>query len=291
MAVIAKREFTELALDGSNYLTWALDVEIYLTSTELQHTIIENFPSDDAQKAKALIFLRHHLNHDLKNEYLTEKDPNALWKSLKDPLHKVVSQLKLCKQDVSDTDLIEKTLSTFHANNLVLQQQYRAKNYSKHSELISALLVAEKHNQLLMRNHNARPAGTAPIPEIHNVAQSDNNRRGRGRGRGRGRCRGPKRGGSSGANKTDSQTLNKQPENQDRRGKQNICYRCGCKGHWSRTCRTPKHLVDAYQKMIHPNDEQKTNESSQATLPEANALLNLNDDLLGEELVDYGNQA
>ena len=25
------------------------------------------------------------------------------------------------------------------------------------------------------------------------------------------------------------------------------CYRCGMEGHWSRTCRTTKHLVDQYQ--------------------------------------------
>ncbi|XP_031112041.1 uncharacterized protein LOC116016012 [Ipomoea triloba] len=202
MAAIAKHEFTELALDGSNYLTWALDVEIYLTSTELQHTIIENSPSNDAQKAKALISPCHHLNHDLKNEYLTEKDPNTLWKSLKDRFDPQTSL-----------------------------QQYRAKNYSKHSELISALLVAEKHNQLLMRNHKARPAGAAPIPEIHNVAQSSNNWRRRGRGRGRDRGRGSKRGGSSGANNDDSRTQNKQPKNQDHRGQQNTCNKCGCKGH------------------------------------------------------------
>ncbi|XP_019167850.1 PREDICTED: uncharacterized protein LOC109163556 [Ipomoea nil] len=233
MDAIAKREFTELALDGSNYLTWALDVEIYLTSTELQHTTIENSPSDDAEKANALIFLRHHLNHDLKNEYLTKKDPHALWKSLKDrfdqqtslllpqaqydwlnlrfqdfksvtkynsALYKVVSQLKLCMQEISDIELIEKTLSTFHANNLVLQQQYRTKNYSKHSELISALLVADKHNQLLMRNHNARAVGAAPVPEVHYVSQLSKNQRGRGRGHGRD----PKRGGRSGANNDDS---------------------------------------------------------------------------------------
>ena len=32
--------------------------------------------------------------------------------------------------------------------------------------------------------------------------------------------------------------------------RQNNCYRCGIKGHWSHTCRTPKHLVDLYQASI-----------------------------------------
>ena len=30
----------------------------------------------------------------------------------------------------------------------------------------------------------------------------------------------------------------------------NNCYRCGMKEHWSRTYRTPKHLVDLYQALI-----------------------------------------
>ena len=31
---------------------------------------------------------------------------------------------------------------------------------------------------------------------------------------------------------------------------ENNCYRCGMKGHWSHTCRTPKHLVELYQTSI-----------------------------------------
>ena len=27
------------------------------------------------------------------------------------------------------------------------------------------------------------------------------------------------------------------------------CYRCGMRGHWSRICRTPKHIVDLYQEL------------------------------------------
>ena len=37
----------------------------------------------------------------------------------------------------------------------------------------------------------------------------------------------------------------KSPKNHE-----NNCYRCGMKGHESRTCRTPKHLVDFYQALI-----------------------------------------
>ncbi|XP_031096859.1 uncharacterized protein LOC116001101 [Ipomoea triloba] len=289
MSSIAKREFTELAIDGSNYLTWALDVEMHLTSKDLKQTIADESQSTDAQKAQALIFLRHHLNNDLKNEYLTEKDPHALWKSLKDrfdqqlsivlpqaqfdwlnlrfqdyksvieynsALHKIVSQLKLCKHEVSESDLIEKTLSTFHASNLVLQQQYRAKNYDKHSELISALLVAEKHNQLLMKNHNARPVGSAPVPEAHNIAKGG---------------------------KIEEVVV-----------RVVVVDTVAVTVEWAlvRTCHIPRHLVNAYQMMMKKDDKQPTkNESHHAStsLPAANAVINNDDDdlLMNYEIGDF----
>ena len=87
MSHITKREFAELVLDGSNYLTWAFDTKIHLTSSDLSETIVLNFECSYAQKAKALIFLRHQLNQDLKNEYLIEKYPLILWQSLKDCFH------------------------------------------------------------------------------------------------------------------------------------------------------------------------------------------------------------
>jgi len=55
------------------------------------------------------------------------------------------------------------------------------------------LLVAEQNNELLMKNHEARPAGVAPFPEV-NASQHNHFRKARGRGRGggnvHGRCRG-----------------------------------------------------------------------------------------------------
>ena len=68
---ITMREFSKLALDGSNYFTWAFDAEIHLTSFDLSETIVLDSECRFAQKAKALIFLHYYLNQDLKNEYLT----------------------------------------------------------------------------------------------------------------------------------------------------------------------------------------------------------------------------
>jgi hypothetical protein len=38
---IVKKEFDELVVDGNNYLTWVIDVEIKLNGTCLNHTIAQ----------------------------------------------------------------------------------------------------------------------------------------------------------------------------------------------------------------------------------------------------------
>jgi hypothetical protein len=72
----------------------------------------------------------------------------------------------LCGEKVSEEDMLEKTFSTFHASNVLLQQQYREKGFKKYSDLISCLLVAEQNNEFLMKNHEVRPTGAAPFPEV-----------------------------------------------------------------------------------------------------------------------------
>ncbi|XP_070013766.1 uncharacterized protein [Nicotiana sylvestris] len=98
---------------------------------------------------------------------------------------------------------------------MVLQQQYREKGFKKYSELISLLLVAERNNDLLMRNHENRPTGSTPFPEVDEV-YSHYAKRGKGRGliRGHGRGRGQGR---------------------------------NFPGHWANICRVPRHLVELYQ--------------------------------------------
>ncbi|PIN03201.1 hypothetical protein CDL12_24279 [Handroanthus impetiginosus] len=175
-------------------------------------------------------------------------------------MFKITSQLMLCGKNISDEDMLEKTFSTFHASNLLLQQQCREKGFKKYSELISCLLVAEQNNELLMKNHESRPTGSSPFPEA-NATNFSNSGRGRGHSHGRGRGRGRGRynyqnygnGNHGSFYHKGKQSLQKKGDFGEKRlGKfskdiENLCFRCGSKGHWSRICRTPKHLVELYQ--------------------------------------------
>ena len=40
-------------------------------------------------------------------------------------MFRISSQMKLCREKVTDEDMLEKTFSTFHVSNLLLQKQYR----------------------------------------------------------------------------------------------------------------------------------------------------------------------
>ena len=149
MSDLVKKEIVELALNGSNYLSWFLDAEIVLDGKNLLHAIK---PSNDkvttsAERAQALHFLRHHISTSQKNENRTEWDPVVLWQALHEcfekmeivllphekhewqnlriqvyktmeeynaKLYGIVTGMKLCGITLKESDLIEKTLSTFH---------------------------------------------------------------------------------------------------------------------------------------------------------------------------------
>ena len=129
------------------------DAEIHLISMNLRKTIKEGNEESQHDCAKTLIFLRHYLHEDLKNEYLTVKDPSTLWNDLKDrfdhqktvilpkarndrmhlrlqdfktigeynfALFKISFRLKLCGEIITDEDMLEKTFRTFHASNVLL---------------------------------------------------------------------------------------------------------------------------------------------------------------------------
>ena len=177
---------------------------------------------------------------------------------------KISSQLKLCGEKITDEDMLEKTYTTFHASNVLLQQQYRERRFTKYYELIACLLVGEQNDELLLKNHQSRPIGSIPLPEANAIIQVNRHGRGRGhgyygqgRGRGLGRYNSWNRG-----NYNQSQNKNNTSNNQKLNRSEKLSrkatgphnkkvyeieyYRCGMKGHWSHTCRTTKHLVNLY---------------------------------------------
>ncbi|XP_049381253.1 uncharacterized protein LOC125845763 [Solanum stenotomum] len=277
MSNLSKLEFVALDISGNNYLKWVLDAEIHLDAKGLGATITNGNTTSSQDKAKAMIFLPHHLDEGLKVEYVTVKDPLELWTGLKErydhlkatvlpraryewihlrlqdfkticeynsAVYKITSQLKLCGEDIKDEDMLEKTLTTFHASNLVLQQQYRERGFNKYSELISCLLVAEQQNTLYLKNHDARPTGTAPLPEANEVEAHGqgryNNRRGGGR---------------------HKKENNMGSQSNPSRGN---CHHCGMKGHWKNECRANEHFVRLYQDSLKTKGNKNGASSSNA---------------------------
>ncbi|XP_068338939.1 uncharacterized protein [Pyrus communis] len=113
MVNLAKLDFVALDITGNNYLTWVVDTKIHLEAWNLGETIKEENIASFQDRTKAMIFIHRHLDEGLKSEYLTVEDPLGLWK------------MKLYGETITDEDMLEKTFSTFHASNVLLQQQHR----------------------------------------------------------------------------------------------------------------------------------------------------------------------
>ncbi|XP_068304220.1 uncharacterized protein [Pyrus communis] len=166
MTNLAKLEFTAMDIIGKNYLTWVLDTKIHLEAGNLGDTIREESSSYSQDRAKTMIFTRRHLDKALNSEYLTVEDLLALWNALRNRYNHQTT-MKLCGNTITAENMLEKTLNTFHASHVLLQQQYRARGYTEYNQLIFVLLVVEQNNELLMKNHHSRPTGSAPFPEVN----------------------------------------------------------------------------------------------------------------------------
>ncbi|XP_021775480.1 uncharacterized protein LOC110739321 [Chenopodium quinoa] len=111
-------------------------------------------------------------------------------------IHEIVSILRYCDHLVTDEQMIEKTLTTFHASNILLQEQYRERGFKRFNELMSVLLVAEQNSDLLLKNHNLRLTGSLATHHEANATSSyppeanATRRGGRGYYNGRGNYRG-----------------------------------------------------------------------------------------------------
>ncbi|CAL8134541.1 unnamed protein product [Prunus armeniaca] len=183
-------------------------------------------------------------------------------------MHRITSLMKLCGENISEDDMLEKTLSIFSAANVLMQQQYMRSGFTKYSELVSCILLAEQNNELLLKNHQSRPTCSAPLPEINAASQEVNatsshgsiHRRGLGgklgRWQGNRKDRGAHlyglgpRSNPSTSGKNASWNKGKKQTSHVPRNVEGAYHKCGAKRHWALTCRTPKHLADLYQSSL-----------------------------------------
>ncbi|CAN6688642.1 unnamed protein product [Malus baccata var. baccata] len=158
MSNLNKPNFSALEVSGRNYLKWVQDVKLHLTTKGIRATIeapIADKPVDEAQKATAMIFIRRHIHDALQTEYLAKEDPRTLWLALANRFNhqkdiylpearhnwqhlrfqdfksmneynskvcRIRSLLIFYKVELTESNLLEKTYSTFHTTNIVLQK-------------------------------------------------------------------------------------------------------------------------------------------------------------------------
>lgn len=272
MAGIVNKEFAELAQTGMNYLSWASDCEIFLQGKSLLRAIgkgTQLAPTDpkfEPENAQALHFLRHHLSPTLKDEYMAERSASGLWTALQQrferlkytvkpraeaewirlrfadfktvgeynsALHRICTTLRLCGTEITDTQKIEKTLSTFHPDAVQSSRNYRQGNYTRYSELIDVLQVAEAQDEVLKKNFVAQPLGGSSRQEVNALKVRKPQQKKRGR-------KGKKKG-----SQPSAQAKQQKPGKGGQRPQD--CFRCGSVEHFSRQCRAPQEVVDAYK--------------------------------------------
>ncbi|XP_048600359.1 uncharacterized protein LOC125593419 [Brassica napus] len=290
MANIEKLQFPALKVTGENYVRWVTNVKPYLVIKKISEAIKVGNKSPPEHIAEAIIFLKKHLDENLTHDYGDVEDPAVLWQALKDrfdnqkeinlphaleewktlrfqdfqrvrdynsTILRIVAQLKYCGNPVTEAEMLDKTYNTFHKEHNVLSRIYRKCGYTKFSELMVTLMLAEKNDELLIKNHNSRPTGAKAFPEVNATAVEYSGRRNhtnRGRGRRFNNKRGkpyyPKSIRSNKWVRSEQPHKGKETEEDTTKKSETVCYRCGCKGHWSRTCRTPPHLCKLYQESI-----------------------------------------
>ncbi|XP_020196760.1 uncharacterized protein [Aegilops tauschii subsp. strangulata] len=82
-------------------------------------------------------------------------------------LHRICTTLRLCGTEITDSQKIEKTLSTFHPDAVQSSRNYRQGNYTRYSELIDVLQVAEAQDEVLKKNFVAQPLGGSSRQEVN----------------------------------------------------------------------------------------------------------------------------
>jgi hypothetical protein len=146
-------------------------------------------------------------------------------------IHKICARLYFYEKEPSEVDKIEKTLQTMLPSDMILQHQYRAKNYQNYSDLVHDLLQVEKHDELILRNHHQCSIVSAPLPEVHYNMKGDE--------KGDESNNHQKKFGKFKKGKHNSKNMKNRAKVQDKgkgKGKAFACHKCGGPNHFPKKC-------------------------------------------------------
>ncbi|XP_004309281.1 PREDICTED: uncharacterized protein LOC101300013, partial [Fragaria vesca subsp. vesca] len=187
-------EFDILDSEGIEYHCWVSDVETTFVGKDYTSTIkTPTDPKDAGPSDKDALKGRFGNIHDTLLPELTVQwneirllDYKRVNDFNKDML-RLKARLNFCGKELTEDDMIQKTLSTFPTSSLILANQYRLeydnKRITTFNKLINLLQMAERHSEVLV-NNNTRPVGTKKIPETnYGKVRGGKNPKGKGVGR------------------------------------------------------------------------------------------------------------
>ena len=140
-----------------------------------------------------------------------------------------MAQLHLCEEDVTEPEMINKTLSTFPSAAALLAQMYRTMRFRTYSELTTFLLLAEKQQQLLLKNNKNKPPREANAAKILTR---------RPKGSWKSNQLKPHRPYHTEPNDKSSNQSSDSRSSSQSRSDTRKCHKCGRTGHLQKDCRT-----------------------------------------------------
>ncbi|XP_026450570.1 uncharacterized protein LOC113350650 [Papaver somniferum] len=160
-------EFELLDSAGLEYHRWVADVETTFVAKDFTSTIkpsADAAPATEKDKANALMFLKRHIDPNLRWGYHHLKTPKELWDALDSRFGNIhdslIPQLNVLWNEIRFLDYVK--VNDFQK--YTLQIQAHNKRITTFSRLVNLLQVAERHNEILI-NNNARDVGKKKIPE------------------------------------------------------------------------------------------------------------------------------
>ncbi|XP_026417144.1 uncharacterized protein LOC113312621 [Papaver somniferum] len=281
-------EFKLLDSAGLEYHRWVADVGTTFAAKDFTSTIkpsADPAPTTEKDIANALMFLKRHIDPNLRWGYHHLKTPKELWDALdsrfgnihdsliprlnvlwneirfldyvkvndfqKDMLQ-IQARMDFCGKKLTDEEMIQKTLLTFPTSSMILANQYRLESCRKKKKVPEA----NHGNVNKWKDPKGKRARHSDSHPHDPYPREDNTSRGRGRkGHNRGRGRNGHshdwhREGTSSHSGSDPK-IEKTPVNPATKKAADgsaPCFKCRFTGHWYKHCKASANVAASYKK-------------------------------------------